>query len=98
MTTFDANKFFEEDATTPNTTSTINMATDGLPVEVLNYVNDYNQQKETEANYIAGYGLGFGAEIGTGIALSYKLNSAGRYTNAVRNAKYIYQTAPNPNP
>ena len=44
MTTFDANKFFEEDTTTPNTTSTINMATDGLPLEVLNYVDNYNQQ------------------------------------------------------
>ena len=93
MTTFDANKFFEEDTTTPNTTSTINMATDGLPLEVLNYVNDYNQQKETEANYVAGYGLGFGTEITSGLALSYALNSSGRATNAARNAKYIYQTA-----
>jgi hypothetical protein len=93
MTTFDANKFFEEDTTTPNTTSTINMATDGLPLEVLNYVDNYNQQKETEANYVAGYGLGFTSEIGTGLGLSYALNSSGRATNAARNAKYLYQTA-----
>jgi hypothetical protein len=93
MTKFDANKFFEEDTTTPNTTSTINMATDGLPIEVMNYVDNYNQQKETEANYVAGYGLGFTSEIGTGLGLSYALNSSGRATNAARNAKYLYQTA-----
>ena len=93
MTTFDANKFFEEDTTTPNTTSTINMATDGLPLEVLNYVDNYNQQKETEANYLLAYGGGFTAEIGTGLGLSYALNSSGRATNAARNAKYLYQTA-----
>ena len=74
MTTFDANKYFEDDTTTPDNTSTINMATDGLPLEVMNYVNDYNQQKETEANYVAGYGLGFTTEIGSGLALSYALN------------------------
>ena len=93
MTTFDANKFFKEDTTTPDTTSTINMATDGLPLEVLNYVDNYNQQKETQANLVKGYGFGFGTEIGSGLALSYALNSSGRATNAARNAKYIYQTA-----
>ena len=51
MTTFDANKFFQDDNSSLETpTPTNNLATDGLPIEVMNYVNDHNQQKETEAN------------------------------------------------
>ena len=97
MSTFDANSLFQDDNDSLDTVSppiepSINIARDGLPIEVMNYVNDYNQQKEQEANYVAGYGLGFTGEIGTGLALSYKLNSAGRYSNAVRNAKYIYNS------
>ncbi len=96
MSTFDANSLFQDDNDSLDTVSppiepSVNIARDGLPIEVMNYVNDYNQQKEQEANYVAGYGLGFTGEIGTGLALSYKLNSAGRYTNAVRNAKHIYK-------
>ena len=97
MSTFDANDYFQDDNETLDTVSppvepTVNIARDGMPVEVMNYINDYNQQKQQEANYIAGYGLGAVGEIGTGLALSYKLNSAGRYSNAVRNAKYLYGT------
>jgi hypothetical protein len=97
MSKFDANSLFQDDNDSLDTVSppiepSVNIARDGLPIEVMNYVNDYNQQKEQEANYVAGYGLGFTGEIGTGLALSYKLNSAGRYTNAVRNAKYIYNS------
>ena len=97
MSKFDANSLFQDDNDSLDTVSppiepSVNIARDGLPIEVMNYVNDYNQQKEQEANYVAGYGLGFTGEIGTGLALSYKLNSAGRYTNAVRNAKYLYNS------
>ncbi len=97
MSTFDANSLFQDDNESLDTVSppiepSVNIARDGLPIEVMNYVNDYNQKKEQEANYVAGYGLGFTGEMTTSLALSYKLNSAGRYANSVRNAKYIYNS------